>query len=75
MQERERFFYNFVYFFKKLHKKSDVRHADGGGHAAEVAPPARSAADGDGVDLGVVFWDGLGVDDLGGCWRGSMGRS
>ena len=45
------------------------------GHAAEVAPPARSAADGDGVDLGVVFWDGLGVDDLGGCWRGSMGRS
>lgn len=71
MQERERFFYIFMHFFKKLHKKGDMRHADGGGHAAEVTPQAGSAADGDGEDLGVVFWDGLGVDDLRGCWRGS----
>lgn len=75
MQERERFFCVFVYFFKKLHKKSNVRHADGGGHAAEVAPPARSAADGDGEDLGVVVWEDLGVEDLGGCWGGDLGGS
>ena len=45
------------------------------GHAAEVAPPARSAADGDGVDLGVVVWEDLGVEDPGGCWGGYMGGS